>query len=309
MPRQVQMDQKPVQQRVGGALRPQPMTQQPGGQQQFASSQQTAPRGAPLPMKKPVMPQPSSGPQGGQTGGFNTFNPAEMKAQPIQQPAQPTRPQHNAIRPGPMTAPAPQTAPQVKGPGIKQPPMPMMGNPNQPRPAAQAPPMRQPQKFAAPPMPSQQPMMQQQMPQQQISAPPMAPPKGSGGPKPMTAGLAPPQRGPQSSASAGAPAVDTAQLSQQFTNIFSHYASLETNPKLRGETEAKFLVMIERMSAGQLAPLTLSKLSAIVEAIEANNSQVSSQAFRDLTQKCWPDVKDFSNALKALSTFRQKYGQ
>lgn len=88
--------------------------------------------------------------------------------------------------------------------------------------------MRQPAKFAPPPMGGHAPA--QQMPPQAVNAPPMAPPKGGAGPRSMAAGLAPPQRGPQSSS--GAPAessVDAQQLQQNLVNLFGLYAQVETN--------------------------------------------------------------------------------
>ena len=64
---------------------------------------------------------------------------------------------------------------------------------------------------------------------------------------------------------------------------------------------------MNKLGSGVLADLTITHMQMIADAIEQNNSQASGQAFRDLTQKCWPDVKDFSNALKVLSQFKQKY--
>lgn len=78
---------------------------------------------------------------------------------------------------------------------------------------------------------------------------------------------------------------------------------------MKSETEQKYNIMVERLSAGTLHDLTMQKLSVLCEAVEANNAAASATAFRELTSKCWNDVKDFSNALKALSTFRQKFKQ
>lgn len=83
---------------------------------------------------------------------------------------------------------------------------------------------------------------------------------------------------------------------------------LEQNQKQKTETEAKFNIMVDRLNAGQLNNMTLQKLQSLLSLVEQSNSQGAQAAFRELTQKCWADVKDFSNALKVLSSFKQKYG-
>ena len=133
---------------------------------------------------------------------------------------------------------------------------------------------------------------------------------GGMGPKPMAAGLAPPSRGPR--AQTGAPsgnAVDVGQLQQSLNSLYGLFTQLETNQKLRSETEQKFEILTSRLAAGGLQPVTLEKISAIVQAVDANNSQAASVAFRELTVKCWNDVKDFSNCLKVLSSFKQRFPQ
>ena len=65
----------------------------------------------------------------------------------------------------------------------------------------------------------------------------MAPPKGSSGPKPMTAGLAPPSRAPVQQAVSQ---VNIAQLSQSLQNAFDQFLQVEQNAKVRQETEVKF---------------------------------------------------------------------
>jgi hypothetical protein len=150
----------------------------------------------------------------------------------------------------------------------------------------------------------------QMAPPQQLGAPPMAPPKGGSGPKAMAAALAPPQRGPSSSSGVpGQSETNVHELSQGLAGLHGLYQQLETNQKLRGETEQKFSVLMERMSSGCLQETTLQRMQALVQAVEADNSQAASAAFRELTVKCWNDVKDFSPALKALSTFKQRFPQ
>ena len=146
-------------------------------------------------------------------------------------------------------------------------------------------------------------------PTQAPIAPPIAPPKGSAGPKPMTAGMPPPTRGAPATVAQPSDSVDPRVVAQSFQQIFGLYAQLETNPKQRSETEQKFNIMMDKLEQGGLQPATVSKLQVIAEMVEQSNHQGASQAFRDLTQRCWADVKDFSNALKVLSSFRQKYGQ
>lgn len=113
----------------------------------------------------------------------------------------------------------------------------------------------------------------------------------------------------QASGAQVASSVDANQLQQSLTNLFNVYCQFEANQKLRAETEQKFNIMVDRMAAGSLHDLTLQKLKAISDAVEASNHQAASTAFRELTVKCWNDVKDFSNAMKALSSFKAKYGQ
>lgn len=109
--------------------------------------------------------------------------------------------------------------------------------------------------------------------------------------------------------SSGADAsVDAAELANKYQALFSLYTQLETNAKQRGETEAKYQLMIERVRGGQLQPATLQKLDNIVNLVEQGNAQGAQAGFRDLTQKCWMDVKDFSNAVKVLSSFKQRFG-
>ena len=62
--------------------------------------------------------------------------------------------------------------------------------------------------------------------------------------------------------------------------------------------------MMDRIKAAQLNATTLQKLQGLCGLVEQNNSQGAQAAFRDLTQKCWMDVKDFSNALKVLASFK-----
>lgn len=93
-----------------------------------------------------------------------------------------------------------------------------------------------------------------------------------------------------------------------MNNLFNAYFQVETNQKLRAETEQKFSIMMERLAAGSLHDLTLQRLKAISDAVEAGNHQAASTAFRELTVKCWNDVKDFSNALKVLSSYKAKFG-
>ena len=103
--------------------------------------------------------------------------------------------------------------------------------------------------------------------------------------------------------------MDSSQLQQSLVDLFGLYFQVETNAKLKAETEQKYSVLMDRLASGSLHDLTLQRLSALCEAVESNNGQASGAAFRDLTAKCWNDVKDFSNALKTLSQFRQKFGQ
>ena len=56
-----------------------------------------------------------------------------------------------------------------------------------------------------------------------------------------------------------------------------------------------------------MTPLTLEKLMALATQIEQGTPVQASNANRELTQKCWADIKEFSNALKALSTFKKNY--
>ena len=72
----------------------------------------------------------------------------------------------------------------------------------------------------------------------------MAPPMGGGGgPRPMTAGMAPPSRGPAAS-KAPAQEVNTGELIGNFQRIFDLFMSVEQNQKVRGDVEQKFNVMI-----------------------------------------------------------------
>lgn len=90
-------------------------------------------------------------------------------------------------------------------------------------------------------------------------------------------------------------------------SLFELYAQVEQNQKLRNETESKFSIMMDRLKANALQDLTLQKLQLIADCLEQNNAPGASQAFRELTTKCWNDVKDFSNAMKTLVSFKQKY--
>ena len=96
-------------------------------------------------------------------------------------------------------------------------------------------------------------------------------------------------------------------MANNYQALFALYLQLEQNQKQKSETEAKFNAMADRINAGQLQGVTLQKLQGLLSLIEQNNNQGAQAAFRDLTQKCWADVKDFSNALKVLSSFKQKY--
>lgn len=133
----------------------------------------------------------------------------------------------------------------------------------------------------------------------------------------MAASHASSQRGPQASNAGGAaggqpgseagPPVNAQELASNFQALFALYLQLEQNQKQKTDTEAKFNIMIDRINASQLQAITLQKLQSLIGLVEQNNSQGAQAAFRDLTQKCWSDVKDFSNALKVLSSFKQKY--
>jgi hypothetical protein len=80
----------------------------------------------------------------------------------------------------------------------------------------------------------------------------MAPPKGSAGPKPMTAGMPPPSRGAQSSTVQPPESVDTRHVAQSFQQLFGLYSQLETNSKQLSETEQKFNIMMDRLEQGAL---------------------------------------------------------
>jgi len=62
--------------------------------------------------------------------------------------------------------------------------------------------------------------------------------------------------------------------------------------------------MMDRLKAGQLQPATLQKFGVILAHVEQNNGQGAQAAVRELTQRCWADVKDFSNAVKVLASFK-----
>lgn len=135
----------------------------------------------------------------------------------------------------------------------------------------------------------------------------------------MAANLAPPQRGPQAPPAGGlaggqpgseaGPPVNAQALAGGFGALFAFYLQLEQNQKQKADTEAKFNIMVDRINAGQLQAATLHKLQGVLGLVEQSNHQGAQAAFRELTQKCWGDVKDFSNALKVLSSFKQKYQQ
>lgn len=125
-----------------------------------------------------------------------------------------------------------------------------MHNPNMPNRAAGAgpPPARQQQSaFAPPPM-----GMNQPPPQQQMQAPPMAPPKGAGsGPKPMSAMMGgPPPGGAQMGANAPMAAVNPSDLVNAYQAMFQQFIQVETNQKVKAETENKLAIMVEKVNNG-----------------------------------------------------------
>jgi hypothetical protein len=65
--------------------------------------------------------------------------------------------------------------------------------------------------------------------------------------------------------------------------------------------------MLDRISSNSLNPLTMDALNVLSQAINEGNYQGCQQAFREITQKNWGDVKDYSNALKTIANFKQKY--
>lgn len=127
----------------------------------------------------------------------------------------------------------------------------------------------------------------------------------------MAANLAPPRTGPGAPPGGGAaggqpgqeagPPVNAQALAGSCGALLSLYQQLEQNQRQKADTEAKFNIMMDRLNGGQLQAPTLQRLQSLVAHVEQSNHPGAAAAFRDLSQKCWGDVKDFSNALKVLS--------
>ena len=84
----------------------------------------------------------------------------------------------------------------------------------------------------------------------------MAPPKGSGsGPRPMTAGMAP-NRAAQAQSN-----VSPQEIVNGFVSLFQAFSQVETNQKLKSETESKLSIMVDKLNAGEIGPVTLNKLA------------------------------------------------
>lgn len=138
----------------------------------------------------------------------------------------------------------------------------------------------------------------------------MAPPKGAGsGPKPMSAMMGgPPPGGAQMGANAPMAAVNPSDLVNAYQAMFQQFIQVETNQKVKAETENKLAIMVEKVNSGQLNAVTVEKLHNICVLIQQGNGQASKAALQDLTQKAWNDIKDFQGAIKVLVNFKQKYG-
>jgi hypothetical protein len=66
--------------------------------------------------------------------------------------------------------------------------------------------------------------------------------------------------------------------------------------------------MLDRLNNNEINTVTIANLSNLSQNINDGNHQGSQQALREINSKCWADVKDFSNALKAIAGFKNKYG-
>jgi len=101
--------------------------------------------------------------------------------------------------------------------------------------------------------------------------------------------------------------VSVDQLAGSLSTIFGLYMQVEQNQRVKGDTEQKFNIMMERMQGNKISQVTLEKIDFLVTQIKNGQTQGRQAAMRDLTSKCWPDIKEFSNALKVLSNFKDQY--
>lgn len=107
---------------------------------------------------------------------------------------------------------------------------------------------------------------------------------------------------------AGAASVNPSDLVNAYQAMFQQFIQVETNQKVKAETENKLAIMVEKVNNGQLNAMTVEKLHNICVLIQQGNGPASKAALQDLTQKAWNDIKDFQGAIKVLVNFKQKYG-
>jgi len=98
--------------------------------------------------------------------------------------------------------------------------------------------------------------------------------------------------------------VNIGNLRANFQGFYGQFTQVEQNQKVLSDADAKFNILMERLNDGNLNPLTLQKMQTLSDCIEQANHQGSGAAMRELTQLCWGDIKEFSNALKVLSSYR-----
>ena len=73
---------------------------------------------------------------------------------------------------------------------------------------------------------------------------------------------------------------------------------------MSNDTNQKLNIMLDRLQNNELNQLTIGNLSNLSQNINDGNHQGSQQSLRELNTKCWADVKEFSNALKAIAGFK-----
>jgi len=120
--------------------------------------------------------------------------------------------------------------------------------------------------------------------------------------------MGPPPGGAQMGANAALPSVNPSELISGYQAMFQHFSQVETNQKLKAETENKLAIMVDKVNGGQLNPVTMEKLHNISVLVQQGNGPAAKTALQDIAQKAWNDIKDFQGAIKVLVNFKQKYG-
>lgn len=98
-------------------------------------------------------------------------------------------------------------------------------------------------------------------------------------------------------------------IEDRLKALLQTYANVETNGRLKADTEAKVHVFFQALQNNQVSETIGQLVLQMLAAIEQGDFQGASRNQQTISSKHWNQAKGYVTAFKVLVQFKQRYAQ